>query len=318
MDGTKNACVGHRPGDAKPVMATPLDGPTTSENAAPTRELPLAKTFIGGYRLLRPLGHGGMGIVYAAEDVLIGRPAAVKLMWPRLAADPEYRERFLREVRATASLAHEHVAAVYRAAEEDGHLYLAMQLLSGETLEAKLAREGALTVTETLRVAEEAASGMAAAHRLGLVHRDIKPANLWVESRGGRIKLLDFGLARSDVWAALTLPGAVYGTPHFMAPEQAKGGKVDHRADQFSLGVVIYRVIGGELPFVGDGESKLSILWSIASETPKPLKEVNPAAPPNLCALVDRLLSKLPGERFESTSQLVEEIRSIRRGAFVG
>ena len=183
-------------------------------------------------------------------------------MLPVLAASASARERFLREARSAAAVEHDHIVAIYQVGEDRGVPYLAMPLLKGEPLDARLQRDKRLPPAEVLRVARETASGLEAARQRGMIHRDIKPANLWLEEGSGRVKILDFGLARTAADAGhLTQQGAIVGTPAYMAPEQA-GGKTDHRADLFSLGCVMYRMATGELPF--KGADTISTLMAVA------------------------------------------------------
>ena len=222
---------------------------------------------LGPYRLFEVIGSGGMGVVFRGEDVALQRPVAVKVLRAELAADPAFRERFLREARSAAAVDHEHVVSVYHVGEDGGIPFLGMQWLRGTSLEELLRRTWPLAVPAVLRLGRQIALGLAAAHGQGLLHRDIKPANLWVElpapgsfpvgtesavATAGRIKILDFGLARAvDEESQLTRSGATVGTPAYMAPEQAAGAEVDARCDLFSLGVVLYRMCTGRLPFPG-------------------------------------------------------------------
>ena len=207
---------------------------------------------LGPYRVMGPIGAGGMGIVFRAEDPLLRRQVALKVMKRSLSAGAEARRRFLREAQAVAALDHDHVVAIYQAGEDRGILFLAMPLLQGETLSSRLRREGKLPLAEALRVAREVAEGLDVAHRRGLVHRDIKPANLWLEGGRGRVKILDFGLSRSlEPEADRSQSGQIAGTPHYMSPEQASGGPVTPLCDLFSLGCVLYQMTTGRLPFDG-------------------------------------------------------------------
>ena len=184
-------------------------------------------------------------------------------MLPAMAATASARERFLREARTAAAIEHDHVVTIYQVGEDRGVPYLAMQLLKGESLDDRLKRQSKLPVAEVLRIGREIAQGLAAAHERGLIHRDIKPANLWLEGEHGRIKILDFGLARAAQDSVhLTQSGLIVGTPSFMAPEQSRATGVDHRADLFSLGCVLYRCCTGRLPF--KGTDTISILASLA------------------------------------------------------
>jgi hypothetical protein len=260
---------------------------------------------LGRYRVLRTLGVGGMGMVFEAEDPRLGRRIALKVMRPERAEGPVARQRFLREARALAAVTHDHIVPVYEADEAGGVLYLAMPLLPGESLDARLRRDGPLPVAEVLRLGREAAEGLAAAHARGLVHRDVKPSNLWLEAlpeaagadgSRSRAKLLDFGLARpTGGEPGVTEPGMVVGTPAYMAPEQAAGHSVDGRADLFSLGCVLYQACTGRPPF--QGGDTIATLMAVATEQPPAPLAVNPAVPLALSELILRLLAKAPAER---------------------
>jgi serine/threonine protein kinase len=207
---------------------------------------------LGGFRILKVLGHGGMGVVFQGEDPRLGRKVAIKAMLPHLAGSKSAQQRFLREAKAAATLQHDHIVPIHHVDEDRGAPFNVMPLLEGEALDAQLRRQQRLPVAEVLRIGRETARGLAAAHRHGFIHRDIKPANLWLEGEARRVKILDFGLARAaSEEAALTQSGAIVGTPQYMAPEQAGGAPVDTRCDLFSLGCVLYRLCTGILPFKG-------------------------------------------------------------------
>jgi hypothetical protein len=267
---------------------------------------------LGGYRVLRVLGSGGMGVVFLAEDPQLRRRVALKAMLPGTAT-PAARQRFLREARAAAAIEHDHIITVYQVGEDRGVPFLAMQLLRGQSLDDRLRREGALPVAEALRIGREAAQGLAAAHARGLIHRDVKPANLWLEEGSGRVKILDFGLARDTRGESqLTQSGAIVGSPAFMSPEQASARPADARSDLFSLGVVLYRLATGELPFKGD--TLVSTLMAVASENPPPPRQVNPQVPAPLSDLILELLAKDPGERPASAQKVVQALTALGRG----
>ncbi len=268
---------------------------------------------LGSFRVLKLLGLGGMGIVFEAEDVQLRRRVALKVMRPALAADAEFRQRFLREAQLAAAIDHEHIVGFYQVGADQGVPYLAMQLLRGESLERRLRREGGWLpgFADVLRIGREVAEGLAAAHAGGLVHRDIKPANIWLETGRDRVKIVDFGLA----WAAsqdvrLTQTGAVVGTPAYMSPEQANAGPVDHRCDLFSLGSVLYRLATGLLPF--PGKDTLSILTALATRNPEPPESFDPALPPAFCELVMRLLAKDPDARPQSAREVADALAAIQ------
>jgi serine/threonine protein kinase/predicted ATPase len=303
-------------------MSTPSDFETgvkkavrPSAAALPFLSPPLENDELGRlahYRVFKVLGEGGMGVVLLAEDTHLRRRVALKVMRPEIAKSPLNRERFLREARAMAQVRSDHVVTVYQVGQADDVCYLAMELLDGEPLDRCLERVGALPLNEVLRIGTEIALALAAAHARGLVHRDVKPANVWLEAPAGRVKLLDFGLARpQDADSGLTNPGMMVGTPMYMAPEQARGEAIDGRTDLFSLGCVLYEMATGQLPF--DGKTTLAVLSAVLTETPQPAGELNPAIPTALIDLLSRLLAKRPDDRPGSATVVSEELQAIPR-----
>jgi serine/threonine protein kinase len=276
---------------------------------------------IGGYRVIRKLGEGGMGAVYLAEDPKLGRKAALKTMKRELAGNKENRDRFAREARAAAAVEHDNIVPIWQIGEaEDGTPFIAMPFLQGEMLDARIKRERAADLELLLLVARDVAEGLAAAHAAGLVHRDIKPGNIWLEGdpaaaepakRARRAKVLDFGLARSvhrgDT--EITATGEVLGTPAYMAPEQARGIALDHRADLWSLGVTLYRMAAGRLPF--KGADAMALLFALATEAPVPVLSLNPHLPPALATLIDQLLEKDPNKRPQTATEVAERVRAL-------
>ncbi|MBX9625085.1 MAG: serine/threonine protein kinase [Gemmataceae bacterium] len=266
---------------------------------------------LGAYRLVGRLGRGGMGEVWAADDPALGRRVAVKVMRPGVAARPGARDRFLREARAAAAVHHDHVVPIYHVGEDAGVPYLVMPLLEGESLHDRLKR-GPLPPAEVIRVGREAALGLAAAHDKGLVHRDVKPSNLWLEAPTGRVKVLDFGLAREAVAGDGAFTGGGAGTPAYMAPEQARGDPPRPKADLFSLGAVLYRAATGTPAF--DGPTVTSVLLAVTGRTPPSASAVNPAVPPGLSGLIDRLLAKDPAARPASAGAVAVELEALASG----
>ncbi len=273
------------------------------------------------FELLERLGSGGMGEVYRARDTLLGREVALKLIQPQLHADPAVRARFLRECRSAAALNHPGVATLFEAGEtDDGRLFFASELIRGETLEATLGR-GRLGLDRTVDLGIQLAEAVAAAHEHAIIHRDLKPGNLMV-TPDGRLKVLDFGLARllddrppepaldgTRTFAA-TREGAIVGTPAYMSPEQATGGPVDARSDVFSVGCILYEMACGRRPFAGD--SIHSVLRQVLAEDPPPVERVDPGLPSQLGALIRRAMAKEPVERFASTAELAAALRALR------
>jgi tetratricopeptide (TPR) repeat protein len=272
---------------------------------------------IGRYRVLQLLGEGGMGRVHLAEDERLRRRVALKTLKRR---DSASRRRFLREARAAARVSHPNVCPIFEVGDERGRPFLAMELLPGETLAARLGR-GPLPPAEALDLAEDLLAALGALHEAGLVHRDVKPSNLFLTPHGG--KLVDFGLARAmpsevvraiGTTADLTRPGLVIGTPGYMAPEQILGHEVDARADLFAAGAVLYEALGGHRPFSGD--STVAVLSGTLYEEPPPL-----GGSPELTALdapVRRALAKKPAERYTSAREMVDALRAAGRAAAAG
>jgi serine/threonine protein kinase/phage FluMu protein Com len=265
---------------------------------------------IGVYRVIRLLGAGGMGVVLQAEDTRLHRAVALKIMQPGLAAVNEHRERFLQEARIAAAVEHDNIITIFQVDEERGLPFIAMQMLRGETLEARLQKHpGPQPIPFVLRVGREIAAGLEAAHQANLIHRDIKPANIWLEAGRDRVKILDFGLARViHAGSQMTQAGVVLGTPGYLAPEQVGGQPVSTACDRFSLGAVLYRMCTGTLPF--KGTDVLSLLAALATTTPRPVREVNPAIPPRLADLITRMLSRDPIAR-PSDAEVVELLRIL-------
>jgi serine/threonine protein kinase len=267
---------------------------------------------LGPYRLIRELGRGGMGAVYEAVDTRLDRRLALKVMLPQFAADAAAKERFLREARAAARIKHDNVVTVYEADEHSGTPYIAMEFLEGSSLDSNIRVHGCPSLPEVLRLATEVSAGLAAAHKLGLVHRDIKPGNLWLEAPEGRVKVLDFGLAKPlDAEVELTQSGMVLGTPSYMSPEQARGEKVNDRADLFSLGAVLYRLCTGKLPF--QGSNTMAVLMALAVEEPQPVRDHNPGVPESLAELIRQLLAKNPEDRPPSADHVRHRLLAIAR-----
>ncbi len=250
------------------------------------------------YEVKGILGRGGMGVVFKAFDPALNRNVAIKVLSASLANCGAARRRFLREARATAAVAHEHVVAVHAVVETAGLPFLVMEYVPGRSLQDRLDKEGPLGLQEILRIGMQTAAGLGAAHAQGLVHRDVKPANILLENGVERVRLTDFGLARAAADAGVTQSGVVAGTPHYMAPEQARAEATDHRADLFSLGSTLYAMCTGHPPFRAD--SAVAVLRRVSDDQPRPVREINPDLPDWLEAIISRLHAKSPGERFQS------------------
>jgi serine/threonine protein kinase len=263
-----------------------------------------AGTLLGPYRIVAPLGEGGMGCVYLALDTRTGGRIALKTCPPERAADLELRRRFEREAAVIAALEHPNIVRCLSLEEHEGCLFLTMELVEGETLAAGLEREP-LPVDRLLLVARALAGALAAAHARGIVHRDLKPANLmWTADR--QLKVLDFGLAHlrpdHDV-ESLTRTGCVLGTLPYMAPEQLLGGRADPRSDVYSFGAVLYELAAGERPFAGRHVG--AVLEAIFERDPPPVTALRPDLPPPLAQLIGRCLARDPAERPQSAAEIV-------------
>jgi serine/threonine protein kinase/WD40 repeat protein len=293
---------------------------------------------LSSYRILQVLGGGGMGVVFLADDPRLQRQVALKVIRPELAARPGFKDRFLQEARAAAKLEHDRIVPIWHADEADGIPFIAMPVLRGQSLEACLREAGGpLPVAEVLSIGEQIAEGLAAAHERGLIHRDIKPANIWLETveSGGpkaegeektapgspavplaplftiRVRILDFGLARTPDNVAPGQTEGLAGTPAYMAPEQARGDPVDSRADLFSLGCVLYRMLAGRSAFQGD--TAVSVLLAVATDEPLPLRAARPEPPRELCDLVHHLLAKRPEDRPATAREVADALAEMQR-----
>jgi serine/threonine protein kinase len=258
------------------------------------------------FDILRVVGRGGMGVVLHAYDPSLARDVAIKVIDPELANNEVARQRFCREARAAAAVTHDNLVAVHQVNEDEpsGLPYLVMQLVNGESLEQRIKRAGKMSAGEVAKLGMQAAAGLAAAHKGGLIHRDIKPANILLESGGDRVKLTDFGLARAAEDVKLTRTGFVAGSPLYMAPEQARGDEVDLRGDLFSLGTVLYEAATGTAPF--EAKTPLAVLRRVSDETQMPLVRINPDIPQWLSDAVDKLLQKDPKDRYQSANEVAE------------
>jgi len=257
-----------------------------------------------GYDILEVVGQGGMGIVFRATDLKLHRIVAVKVMSRELAASAMAVKRFLREAQTAAAVVHDHVVTIHAIEEKASPPFLVMEFVQGQSLQQKLDRVGALTIPEILRIGMQTASGLAAAHKQGVIHRDVKPANILLENGVERVKITDFGVARAADDLNITRSGQITGTPQFMSPEQALAEPVDPRTDLFSLGSVLYAMCTGRPPFRAD--TAVAVLRRVCDDVPRPIREINPDIPDWLEQIVNRLLEKNPANRFQSASEVSE------------
>jgi serine/threonine protein kinase len=269
-------------------------------------------TTIGRYQILEKLGQGGMGVVYRAFDTLLERVVALKVISTPIEDKPAVRERFIREARAAGQLSHPNIITIHDLGEHDGQPYLAMELLEGEDLLSRMARPERMSLRRKVELASDICNGLDFAHSRGLIHRDIKPANIFITT-GGTLKILDFGLARL-MTSELTGSNMMMGTLNYMAPEQIRGERIDHRVDIFSVGVVMYELLSGRKAFAGD--SFASTLFKILNEVPDPLLGIDPTLPPELVAVVERALSKPRDERYQNTGEMLRDLAIFRQFSF--
>jgi hypothetical protein len=258
------------------------------------------------YRLVRMMGLGGMGTVWEAEDEILGRPVAVKVLSESLAAGERAVRRFEREAEASARLSGPHIAAVYDFGRSEGRPYMVMELVRGETLADRLTREGPLPPQEAARIATQVAEALEEAHAAGIVHRDVKPGNLML-TPAGDVKVMDFGIAAAAWAVRITTSGLVLGTPSYLAPEQAKGEKTTPASDVYALGAVLYEMVAGHPPFVA--ESPVAVALAHVREDPPPLHQVAEGVPPNLAAASMAALAKDPAERPASAAAFASMLR---------
>jgi len=269
---------------------------------------------VGHYRIIEKIGEGGMGVVYRAEDTRLKRSVALKFLPPDLTRSAEARERFIHEAQAASALDHPNICTIYEIDETDeGQIYIVMGLYEGLTLREKIA-ERPLKLEDAIEITSQVARGLARAHESGIIHRDVKPANIFI-TNGGEVRILDFGLAKLHGQTKLTLTGTTLGTVSYMAPEQARGEEADHRADIWSLGVLMYEMLTGQQPFKGEHEQ--AIIYSILNEDPEPITAVRTGIPLDLEWVVQKALRKDPQQRYQHIDEMPVDLDVVRRNETV-
>jgi len=276
----------------------------------PPKSISRGSTLAGKYRIVEPIGKGGMGVVYKAEDTKLRRTVALKFLPPELAESPEACERFIREAQAAAALSHPHICTIHEISEEEDQSFIVMEYIEGESLRQKILK-GPLDQTEVLDIAIQVAEGLEEAHKKGIVHRDIKPGNIMLTEKGAA-KVMDFGLAKVFGGSLITREAKTMGTVAYMSPEQAKGEVVDRRTDIWSLGVVLYQMVTGQLPFKGEYDQ--STIHSILNHEPEPITKIRENLPSGLELVISKALAKNPAGRYQSMEDFLGDLKAIAEG----
>ncbi len=307
------ACGSGNPDDSSfcRSCATPLSGGTPADEITrliPPDDLSPGSLFAGRYRIIEDLGHGGMGRVLKALDSRTGEKIAIKVIRADLESDPRSAERFSHELTAARKIAHRNVCRMYDLGEDGGRLYITMEYVSGEDLKTVLRMMGAMSPAQAVGIAMQICDGLDEAHRLGVVHRDLKPANVLID-RNGDARIMDFGIARSGASKGITGLGTIVGTPEYMSPEQASGAAVDSRADLYSLGVMLFEMTTGKLPF--DSDTALGVVVQHTTQPPPGPRSIRPDLRDDLAAVTLRCLEKDPNRRFQTAAELRAALATI-------
>jgi len=297
----------------KCAAVLPLDnegGSLTKTLETPVQVMRTGSLIAGKYKIIDEIGHGGMGVVYRAEDLKLKRSVALKFLPPHLLDSPELKERFLIEAQAAAALSHPNICVIHEVGESDEQPYIAMEYVEGETLRDRVNR-GPLTPEEAMAIAAQVAAGLGEAHGKGIVHRDVKSANIMVTAKG-QAKVMDFGLAKLRGGSSLTKSQTTLGTVAYMSPEQARGGDLDHRTDIWSLGVVLYEMLAGKLPFRGDHDQ--TVIFSILHQEPESLLRVRPGTALELDQIVGLALAKKAADRYQTMEEFRVDLTAVAEG----
>ena len=310
-------CDTDNPSDSKfcKECATPLPSskeiPVTETLETPTEELTTGSTFAGRYQIIEELGKGGMGKVYKALDTDLKEKVAIKLINPEVAVDKKTIERFRNELKFARKIRHKNVCQMYDLNREEGTHYITMEYVHGEDLKRLIRKMGQMSAGQVISIAMQVCEGMAEAHRLGVVHRDLKPQNIMVDEEGNA-RIMDFGIARSVKGKGITGAGVMIGTPEYMSPEQVEGKESDQRSDIYSLGVILYEMVTGRVPFEGDTPFTIGVKHK--SEAPQNPKELNSQIPDDLSNLILKCMEKDKEKRYQSAGEVRSELKNIEKG----
>ncbi|HEY8131520.1 MAG TPA: protein kinase [Thermoanaerobaculia bacterium] len=308
----------------KSFVQTTLAGDSGNHSARPGRVIAEGMDLGERYHIVQQLGEGGMGEVYLARDRELDRDVALKVIRLDLSSHPAILERFKREIQLSSNITHKNILRVYDLGEAGGVKFLTMQYVDGQDLAAMMRREGRLPLPKAVDIFRQICEGLQAAHEQGVIHRDLKPQNILIDGRG-RVAIADFGLAKSFEYASLTEAGKVIGTPHYMSPEQVKGVPLDQRSDIYSLGILLYEMLTGTVPFTGS--SAYEVMIQRTTRTPRPASDHNPKIPRYLLKILDRCLQASPNLRYGSAAEILEDLDSqsfrsslqyrVRRGGWL-
>jgi serine/threonine protein kinase/tetratricopeptide (TPR) repeat protein len=301
--------------DAKPLTPSGFKEQATRTMDSSCFPLRRGRVFAGRYEIIEELGQGGMGCVYRADDSKIGEEVALKLIKPDIAADATTLQRFHNELRTARKITHKNVCRTYHIGEAEGATFITMEFIQGEDLKSTIRRFGPLPISKSISLMRQVCDGLAEAHKLGIIHRDLKPRNIMID-REGNAKVMDFGIARTLKSEGITRKGIAVGTPEYISPEQVEGRPVDQRSDLYSLGITLFEMVTGRVPFEGD--STLAIALKHKTESPPYPREINPDIPESLSRIILKCLEKDPAMRYQSAGELKSALAAMEKDLSTG